>query len=43
MEAVNLRSFKQKVRYHKKSLRSFQQGYKDPRGLGKLVTPGAGM
>ena len=39
MEAVNLRSFKQKVRYHKKGLRSFlTKLLKDrPRGMDKLA------
>ena len=40
MQAVNLRSFKQKVRYHKKSLRSFLNKVikTPPPGLGKMVT-----
>ena len=40
MEAVNLRSFKQKVRYHKKGLRSFltRLSKKPPVGLLKLTT-----
>ncbi len=39
MQAINLRSFKQKVRYHKKGLRSFlTRVLKDqPRGLDKLA------
>ena len=40
MQAVNLRSFKQKVRYHKKGLRSFLTKVikVPPPGLSKLVT-----
>ncbi|MEP7254473.1 MAG: YkgJ family cysteine cluster protein [Ferruginibacter sp.] len=40
MEAVNLRSFKQKVRYYKKGLRSFltRLSKKPPVGLLKLTT-----
>lgn len=39
MQAVNLRSFKQKVRYHKKGLKSFLTKVlkEQPRGLDKLA------
>lgn len=39
MEAVNLRSFRQKVKLHKRGLKSFltRLGKKQPRGLHKLV------
>lgn len=39
MEAINLRSFKQKVRYHKKAMRRFlgKVEKQPPRGLDKLV------